>query len=143
MLSEDQLAQLEQRLYEERVQAVENLRDLSRDIEAAEQRTELSNIPTHPADRGSEVQEESIDVALAEQQAARLRAIDDALTRLRENPAEFDRSIASGLPIPFERLELLPWTRVRADEQPDTSGGEEAARGGRNEPAEGQNRKQP
>jgi RNA polymerase-binding transcription factor DksA len=127
MLNDEQIAHLEKRLHEERAEALDNLRGFARDIETAETSTELSNIPTHPADRGSEVQEESIDVALAEQQASRLRAIDDALTRLRENPAEFDVSMVSGLRIPYERLELLPWTRVRADEQPDAAG----ARGGR------------
>ena len=118
MLSENQRSGLERRLLEERAKVTGALRELGHDLEYAEERSgELSRMPTHLADRGSDVQEEEMDVALAEQQAERLRRIDEALDRLRDAPDEFDRSVVSGRHIPYERLELIPWTRVLADEE--------------------------
>lgn len=118
MLSNQERHRLERRLLEEREKSVTALRELGLDLQYAEERSgELSRMPTHLADRGSDVQEEEMDIALAEQQAERLRLIDDALSRLRESPDEVDRSIVSGRTIPFERLELVPWTRVLADEE--------------------------
>ena len=117
MLSDQERSRLERRLLEERKKTTTALRELGMDLEYAEERSgELSRMPTHLADRASDVQEEEMDVALAEQQAERLRLIDEALSRLRESPGEFDLSIRSGRRIPFERLDLVPWTRVLADE---------------------------
>jgi RNA polymerase-binding transcription factor DksA len=122
MLSQQQKQRIEQRLLEEREQCSAVLRTLSSELEAGEQATgELTETPTHLADRGSDVQEEEMDVALAERQIERLHLIDEALTRLRETPAEFDRSVVSGAEIPFERLVLLPWTRVRVEEEQEPS----------------------
>jgi RNA polymerase-binding transcription factor DksA len=117
MLSEQERTRLEKRLLDERQKAATALRELGTDLEYSEERSgELSRMPTHLADRGSDVQEEEMDITLAEQQAERLRKIDEALSRLREAPGEFDQSIVSGRRIPFERLDLVPWTRVLADE---------------------------
>ena len=117
MLSETDRSRLEQRLLEERAKTTEALRELGEDLEVSEENSgELSRMPTHLADRASDVQEEEMDIVLAEQQAERLRLIDDALERLRKAPEEFDRSVVSGRRIPFERLDLIPWTRVLPDE---------------------------
>jgi RNA polymerase-binding transcription factor DksA len=117
MLNQQQLKRIEQRLLEERQKAAAALRELGSDLEGSEDAGgELSNIPTHLADLGSNVQEEEMDLVLAEQQLERLHAIDEALVRLRQTPQEIDVSVVSGRPIPFERLELIPWTRVLADE---------------------------
>lgn len=115
-MDQKQIDRIESRLLEERRRTMQALRELGADIEDDGSGGELSNYPTHPADRGAEVQEEDIDIALAQRQREQLEAIDLALTRLREAPEDFDRSVVSGRQIPFERLVLLPWTRVLADE---------------------------
>lgn len=115
-MNRQQMERIENRLLEERNRTLEALRTLGADIEEDGSSGELSNYPTHPADRGSETQEEDIDIALAQRQREQLDAIDLALERLRSSPEEFDKSVVSGRTIPFERLELIPWTRVLADE---------------------------
>lgn len=117
MLNEDQRRRIEDRLLEERDQAMADLRELETDIEEGEPAGELSRVPTHLADRGSDAQEDDMDAMLAERQTERVHAIDDALERLRERPEEFGQSILSGKDIPYERLEMVPWTRVLADEE--------------------------
>ena len=122
MLNEDQRRRIEERLLEERDQAMADLRELGNDIEEGQPAGELSRVPTHLADRGSDAQEDDMDAMLAERQAERVHAIDDALERLRQRPDEFGQSILSGKDIPFERLEMIPWTRVLADEERSDSG---------------------
>ncbi len=122
MLNEKQRQRIEERLLEEREQATGDLRELNADMEEGEPAGELSRAPTHLADRGSDAQEEDMDAMLAERQAERVHAIDDALERLRQLPEEFGRSEISGRDIPFERLELIPWTRVLADEERSETG---------------------
>lgn len=117
-MTEDQKRHLEQRLLQERERTVEVLSSLEADAMQPEADAgELSHLPTHPADRGTDVFERQIDLSLVERQRERLRLIDDALERLREDPDSFDISIVSGRRIPFARLELIPWTRVCVDEE--------------------------
>ena len=117
MLTESQIERLEERLIEEREAATRLVRELSRDIERnATSDGDLSKVPTHLADQASDVQEEETDTGIAERNTYRIALIDDALRRLRETPGDFDVSEVSGLTIPFERLEMVPWTRVLAGE---------------------------
>ena len=44
-----------------------------------------------------------------------LEEIDAALRRLYESPERFGLSETTGEPIPFERLDLIPWARTGAD----------------------------
>ena len=130
MLTETQIAALERRLLEERELAARTVREMSRDIENnAMSDGDLSKVPSHLADQGSDVQEEEIDVQIAERHSERLALIDDALTRLREAPDAFDVSVVSGMTIPFERLEMVPWTRVLASEAEPAAGGGVAEEG--------------
>lgn len=117
MLSDEQRRAIRARLMEERARTVEAIRDLKRDLqEEAEPTTADDVISNHPADRGSDQQEEEMDVELLRIQDERLTLIDDALERLRTSPDDFDVSEVSGRRIAFERLELVPWTRVCTDE---------------------------
>jgi RNA polymerase-binding transcription factor DksA len=118
MLNKDQVARLERRLLEERDRTVRILRQLGSEIvNESMSDGDLSAMPTHMADQASDLQEEQVDVALANQHGERLAAIDDALRRLREAPQDFDVSEVSGARIPFERLELLPWVRLLTSEE--------------------------
>jgi RNA polymerase-binding transcription factor DksA len=132
MLSQEQINHLERRLLEERSRTVEVLRGLNADLQNnASSDGDLSKMPTHLADQGTDVQEEETDIEVAEMHTARLQAIDEALVRLRETPGEFDVSEVSGEPISFERLDMVPWTRVRADEKGDERAASAAGRSDR------------
>ncbi len=111
-------SRIEQRLLEERERTLKLVNELRADVREPEVEStgDLSLMPTHPADRASDVQEREMDETLAEREATQLELIDDALRRLREDPEHFDVSVVSGEKIPFARLELVPWTRVLAGE---------------------------
>lgn len=117
MLTEDQVRHIENRLLEERRVATETLRSTTADIESnTTEDGDLSKVPSHLADQASDSQDEELDTIIAERETDRIEAIDDALRRLREEPETFDVSAISGERIPFERLDLIPWTRVLAGE---------------------------
>lgn len=117
MLTEDQIRHLENRLLEERRAATQSLSSTTADIESnITDDGDLSKVPSHLADQASDVQDEELDTIIAERESDRIEVIDDALRRLRDKPDAFDVSVASGETIPFERLDLIPWTRVLASE---------------------------
>ena len=51
----------------------------------------------------------------AEFELASDQAIDAALQRLYEHPERFGLSETTGDPIPFERLDIIPWARTGAE----------------------------
>jgi RNA polymerase-binding transcription factor DksA len=117
MLSEAQVARIEQRLLEERRNAMRTLREARRDIGHADA-SDIgpAGVPLELAEQGSEAQKELFSIQTAERHSELLELIDGALLRLREHPEHYDVSAVSGERIPFERLELVPWTRVLAQE---------------------------
>jgi RNA polymerase-binding transcription factor DksA len=113
-LSEDQRRHLEGRLREERERVLRILRryDESRDESETEADGDISDYPFHLADRGTDTYEQEMDSVLAERASRELEAIDDALRRLYESPERFGICEDTGAPIPFERLDLVPWART-------------------------------
>jgi RNA polymerase-binding transcription factor DksA len=96
---------------EERARA---LRDLNRSQADAgegelERTGDLSQAPTHLADRGSETEDEEVEASLADREIAELADIDAALERLYKHPERFGRDERTGKDISFERLDLIPW----------------------------------
>jgi len=118
MLDSRQVQHLEKRLLEEREEAIATIRRLESEIEDNETSDgDLTKLPTHLADRASDVQEEDLDTDLALRLSERVSVIDEALERLLRDADHFDISIVSGERIPFERLDLVPWTRRLASEE--------------------------
>jgi DnaK suppressor protein len=120
-LTEKQRRHLEQRLQDERSRL---RRDLDRVLR--EQSTEddqdragdLSVVPVHMADRGTDTIDDEVDTANAERMSRELEEIDAALERLYRDPEHFGVAEDTGKPIPFERLDIIPWARTGA--QADT-----------------------
>lgn len=79
---------------------------------------ELSAFDNHPADVGSETFERGKDLALAEHTRLQLedinRALDDMAT------GRYGMCKASGVPIPYERLEAKPTAQFTLEHTPDT-----------------------
>lgn len=101
-LTGTQIQRLQQRLLEERAKAMRAIWVKRADMEDHRARGELDELEW--------------DIRMAERQTEFIVLIEDALRRLRESPHDFDVSEVSGSRIPYERLELVPWTRRLTEE---------------------------
>jgi len=113
-LSAAQRQQIEKRLQEERDRATRALnRSIDDHADGSEQDRagDLSSIPLHQADRGTDTMQEELDASNATRVSRELTEIDEALDRLYREPGRFGISEKTGRPIPFERLKMIPWAR--------------------------------
>ena len=85
--------------------------DLSAMEEAALQASggNLSNLPIHMADIGTDTYDQDFMLGLAENERQRLREIDDALKRIQDKT--YGVCQMTGKPIPEARLEAKPWAK--------------------------------
>lgn len=106
---------LERRLQEERARA---MRVLDRSVDVVSDSTErdrsgdLTAVPFHPADLGTDTMDAELDAANATRVSRELAEIDAALERLYKHPGEFGVCEDTGGDIPFERLDIIPWART-------------------------------
>lgn len=116
-LTQAQRRHLEHRLQEERERAQAILRRYDEATEATQNASDgdLSNYPFHPADQGTDSYDQEMSAQLAQRASRELEEIDDALRRLYEDPERFGISETTGRPIPFERLDIIPWARTGAE----------------------------
>ena len=116
-MAELDLEHFERRLSEERKRTLENLkqteeRERKGPREAA---GALTQMPTHPADAGSETQVTEKDMANLARESDQIARIDEALRLIREEPELYEVCEECGEQISRERLEIVPWTRHCAD----------------------------
>lgn len=69
----------------------------------------LSNMPLHMADVGSDNYEQEFSLGLVEWERKLLNEIDNAIDRI--NNGTYGVCLESGRPIPPERLEIKPWAK--------------------------------
>ena len=109
------------RLRDERARA---LRALNRSVaeysdETEEERSgDVTLMPTHQADLGSDTMQQELDASNATRMSRELAEIDAALERLVAAPDRFGVCEDTGEPIPFERLEIIPWARTCSEASP-------------------------
>jgi DnaK suppressor protein len=121
-LSDSQRKHLEQRLRDERDRA---LRSLNRAVDESSRESEedqagdLTKMPTHQADLGTDTMQEELDASNATRISRQLAEIDAALERLYSDPERFGVCERTGVPIPWARLEIIPWARTCEDEAAD------------------------
>jgi DnaK suppressor protein len=114
-LSDAQRRHLERRLQEERARLQ---RDLDRSLAVQEQEDEqdragdLTKYPFHPADLGTNTMDAEVEVSNETRMSGELAEIDAALDRLYRTPERFGICEETGRPIPFERLDIVPWART-------------------------------
>jgi DnaK suppressor protein len=114
-LNEEQRSHLEQRLLEERDRA---LRLLNRSIDEYSDEPEqdragdLTSLPFHVADRGTDTMQTELDATNATRVSRELAEIDAALERLYQHPQQYGICEETGREIPFERLDIIPWART-------------------------------
>jgi DnaK suppressor protein len=114
-LSDAQRRHLEGRLQEERARLQ---RDLDRSLAVQEQEDEqdragdVTKYPFHPADLGTDTMDAELEVSNETRMSGELAEIDAALDRLYRTPERFGICEETGRPIPFERLDIVPWART-------------------------------
>lgn len=119
-LTIEQRTYLEQRLRDERDRALQLVERVVADrsnLTPQEQAGDLSLMPFHPADLGTEAMDQELDASNATRASRELTEIDAALERLYRNPDQFGVCEDTGREIPFERLDLIPWART-CEERP-------------------------
>lgn len=115
-LTDEQRQHLEERLREERERALAVIRRYDEGRSNPAEDGDLTNYPFHLADQGTDSFDQEMSVKLAERASRELDEIDAALQRLYENPERFGMSEVTGEPIPFERLDIIPWARTEVQE---------------------------
>lgn len=114
-LSRDERAHLERRLEEERLLLTRTLNRAVREETQADEQDrdgDLSTLPFHLADRGTDTMETELKASNATRMSRELAEIDAALDRLHRSPERFGICEDTGRPIPFERLDVIPWART-------------------------------
>jgi DnaK suppressor protein len=116
-LTATQRQHLEQRLQEERRRAQSDMNRLSGiNADSTQERSgDLTKVPLHMADLGTDENEEQIDASNATRLSRELTSIDNALIRLYRDPEHFGICADTGEAIPFERLEIIPWANTCRD----------------------------
>src|SRR5205807_8460555 len=113
-LTGEQQRHIERRLRDERERAIQILNEIVADRSSESQQTEagdLSLMPFHPADLGTDTMDEELDESNATRATRELNEIDAALERLYKSPEKFG-VCDDGREIPFERLDIVPWART-------------------------------
>ncbi|HXG62932.1 MAG TPA: TraR/DksA C4-type zinc finger protein [Planctomycetota bacterium] len=107
VLAPEELERFEALLRERRTELLERLGRLER--ESTSETGEISTLPNHLADLGTDQFEQTLALELRSEEARELREIDEALARLREGT--YGRCEDCGRPIARERLEAIPYAR--------------------------------
>jgi DnaK suppressor protein len=105
---------LEQRLLEERKRVTQALARYAEETKESlqEETGDISTFHTHAADLGTDTEDQEFDAANAARQTKELAEIDTALEQLYKQPDAYGRCERAGEPIPFERLDVVPWART-------------------------------
>jgi len=115
MLTQAQRDHLGKRLHEERTRLLEQLHafeEVNAEESSQEQSGDLSKVPTHLADLGTDANTEEVELMIGSRMSQELAEIDAALDRLTTSPETFGQDEATGKSIAFERLDIIPYARV-------------------------------
>ncbi|MBN2181643.1 MAG: TraR/DksA C4-type zinc finger protein [Sedimentisphaerales bacterium] len=74
-----------------------------------EDRSDLSNMPIHMADLGTDSYEQEFTLGLMDSERKLIAEIDEALERIEQGT--YGKCQVNGEPIPKPRLEAIPWAR--------------------------------
>jgi len=114
-LTETQRRHLARRLQEERTRALRTLNrsvDEHADGDEQDRSGDLSVVPSHPADLGTDTMQAELDASNATRVSRELAEIDAAIDRLHSTPEKYGVCEDTGADIPYARLDLIPWART-------------------------------
>jgi len=116
MLNDQERGRIEALLLRERNNVLDNIQHFDERVQELRDRAgETSVYRFHPADVGTESQDQEQDFLLTSVEGRRLYQIDEALQRLYKTPEEFGKCSVDGGPIGMERLEVIPETTLCAE----------------------------
>ena len=110
----------EKRLLDERARitgVLDRMNTTARSEEERDQAGDLSLMPTHQADLGSDEQQRELETSVNQNEADTLAEINAALERLYKTPERYGIDERTGKPIPLARLDVVPWARYDVDGQ--------------------------
>ncbi|HEY4305054.1 MAG TPA: hypothetical protein VGM82_11335 [Gemmatimonadaceae bacterium] len=96
---------------------LDRMNSSARSDEERDQSGDLSSMPTHAADLGSDEQQRELDSSVNQNEADTLSEINAALERLYKTPERYGVDERTGKPIPHERLDIVPWARYDVNGQ--------------------------
>ncbi len=111
-LSRKDLGEFKNLLLEKRAQIVGDVLNME-EARSAGNGGDLSNMPLHMADIGSDNYEQEFTLGLVESERKLLMEIDAALMRIKNRT--YGVCIITGTPIPKARLEIKPWAKYSID----------------------------
>ena len=107
-LSNNELEMFRALLLEKRNELLGNVSYMEKDA-LREDRSDLSNMPIHMADAGTDSYEQEFTLELMDSERKLISEIDQALDRIDEGT--YGICQVNGEPIPKPRLEAIPWAR--------------------------------
>ncbi|MBN1391441.1 MAG: TraR/DksA C4-type zinc finger protein [Sedimentisphaerales bacterium] len=107
-LKESDLKKFRQLLLEKRTEILGSVNSM-KDETLKKERSDLSNVPFHMADAGSDNFEMENTLGLMDEEVKLLKEIDAALVRIEMG--NYGICEGSGKPIPKARLDAIPWAR--------------------------------
>jgi len=119
-MNESDRKRFEKRLLDERARiagVLDRMNATSRSDEQRDQDGDLSVMPTHPADLGTDEQQRELESSVNQNEADTLAEIDAALERLYKDPDRYGVDERTGKAIPLARLEVIPWARYDVEGQ--------------------------
>ncbi len=133
-LSRKELEEFRQMLLEKRREILGDMSGMQDEAISAKGAGNLSSLPTHMADVGTDNFEHEFTLGLLESEQALLREIDEQLRRIDEGT--YGICMGTGKPIPKARLRAKPWARYTVEytrmlekglvPQPADQGGQES-----------------
>jgi RNA polymerase-binding transcription factor DksA len=114
-MTQAQRKHLESRLLQEReriTKLLERRSETSEDETEQDEAGDLTKMPLHMADQGTDTMQQEHDAVMADRESATLTEIDAALQRMYQEPDRFGICERTGKEIPFERLDIVPWART-------------------------------
>ncbi len=112
-LSRDELKMYRELLLEKRTELLGDIGTMEEGALRNSDSSNLSNMPLHMADVGSDNYDQELTLGLVESERKLLRAIDEALLRIQDKT--YGMCMHTGKPINKARLEIKPWAKYSVE----------------------------
>jgi RNA polymerase-binding protein DksA len=112
-LSSKELEQYREALFAKRRELVGDMSQMEREALRSAGSSNLSNLPLHMADMGTDNYEQEFTLGLVEKDRQLLREINQALAKIQDG--SFGICEGTGKPIGKARLDIMPWARFSVE----------------------------